>query len=115
MLQAMCFLAMSFVLLTHSDTMTPFDWSGKEAFKKHCEKRRNCLYKQLLLFPQCFLVFLLYQRQEVLIFVTFNLSSANAFNLVWSKILLCGNGLNEYHTIQTINDPGILHRSFKTF
>ena len=33
-------------------------------------------------------------KTEFIIFVTFNLSSANAFNLVWSKILLCGNGLN---------------------
>ena len=29
----------------------------------------------------------------MIIFVTFNLSSANAFNLVWSKILSHGNGL----------------------
>ena len=33
-------------------------------------------------------------KTEIIIFVIFNLSSANAFNLVWSKILLCGNGLN---------------------
>ena len=49
-------------VLTHSHTMTPFDASGKEAFWKHCGKRRNCLYKQFLLFPQCFL---LYQRQKL--------------------------------------------------
>ena len=30
---------------------------------------------------------------EIIIFATFNMSSANAFNLVWSKILSCGNGL----------------------
>ena len=29
------------------------------------------------------------------IFVTFNLLSANASNLVWSKILSCGNGLKQ--------------------
>ena len=29
----------------------------------------------------------------IIIFVTFNLSPANAFNLAWSKILSCGNGL----------------------
>ena len=28
--------------LTHSHTMTPFDAPGKEAFCKHCGKRRNC-------------------------------------------------------------------------
>ena len=43
-------------------TMTPFEGSGKEDFWKHCEKRRNFLYKQFLLFPQCFL---LYQRQKL--------------------------------------------------
>ena len=32
-------------------------------------------------------------KSEIIIFVTFNLSSANAFNLVWSKIVSCGNGL----------------------
>ena len=74
--------------LTHSHTKTPFDGSGKEAFWKHCGKRRNCLYKQFLLFPQCFL---LYQRQKLSFLL--HLSSANAVNLVWSKILLCGNAL----------------------
>ena len=48
--------------LTHSHTVTPFDASGKEAPGKHCGKRRNCLYKQFLLFQQCFL---LYQRQKL--------------------------------------------------
>ena len=28
--------------LTHSHTMTPFDAPGKQAFWKHCGKRRNC-------------------------------------------------------------------------
>ena len=32
-------------------------------------------------------------KTEIIIFVTFNLSSANAFNLVWSKIVSRGNGL----------------------
>ena len=32
-------------------------------------------------------------KTEIIIFVTFNLSSANASNLVWSKILGYGNGL----------------------
>ena len=35
-------------------------------------------------------------KTEIITFVTFNLSSANAFSLVWSKILLCGNGLRLY-------------------
>ena len=29
--------------LTHSHTTTPFDAPGKQAFWKHCGKRRNCL------------------------------------------------------------------------
>ena len=33
-------------------------------------------------------------KTNIIIFVTFNLSSADAFNLVWSKILSCGNGLS---------------------
>ena len=69
--------------------VTPLDASGKEAFWKHCWKRRNSLYKQFLLFPQCFL---LCQRQ-IIIFVTFNLLYANALNLVCSKILSCRKGL----------------------
>ena len=28
--------------LTHSHTMTPFDAPWKQAFRKHCGKRRNC-------------------------------------------------------------------------
>ena len=168
-----CRTRASLLFLTHSHTMTPFDGSGKEAFKKHYGKRRNCLYKQFLLFP-CFLLyqrqklsktqcFLLYQTQKLsfllhlichlqrlpiwsgpkfycvgmkrvwersllktlrkkekllvqaispfpTMFSTLSktkffkdtmfstpfllyLASANAYNLLWSKILLCGNGL----------------------
>ena len=53
---------LKFCLLNHSYSMTPFDASGKEVFWKHCRKRRNCLFKQFLLFPQCLL---LYQRQKL--------------------------------------------------
>ena len=48
-------------ILTHSHRMTPFDWFGKDAFWKHCRKRRYCLYKKFF-FPKCFL---LYQRQKL--------------------------------------------------
>ena len=50
-------------ILTYSH-MTPFDASGKEAFWKHCGKRRNRLYKQFLLFPQCFLL----SKTEIIVF-----------------------------------------------
>ena len=36
-------------------------------------------------------------KTEMTIFVTFKLSYANAFNLVWSKILSCGNVLKLYN------------------
>ena len=87
--------------LTHSHTMTPFDVSGKEAFWKHCGKRRNCLYKQFLLYPQYFLL----SKSEIIIFVTLNLSSVNAFNLVLSKILSYGNGLTVYQTTECLTGP----------
>ena len=35
-------------------------------------------------------------KTEIIVFVAFNLSSANAFNLVWSKILSCGNELRAF-------------------
>ena len=35
----------------------------------------------------------------MIIFVTFNLLSANAFNLVWSKTLSCGNELTLFSTL----------------
>ena len=68
----------SFVTLTHSQTMTPFDAPGKQAFWKHCGKRRNCLSNfsfshnvldNLLLFSS-----------------NLKLSSANSFSVEESKI-----------------------------
>ena len=88
-------------VLTHSHTITPFDGSGKKAFWKHSGKRRNCLYKQFLLFPQCFFYSIKDRNHH---FDTFNLSSAIAFNLVWSKILLCGNWLERKNTFHSQED-----------
>ena len=34
---------LKYVVLTHSHTMTPFDAPWKQAFRKHCGKRGNCL------------------------------------------------------------------------
>ena len=39
----------------------------------------------------------------MIISVTFNLLSANAFNLVWSKMLSCGNGLTLDYGHHTLN------------
>ena len=45
--------------------------------------------------------------REIIILATFNLSSANAFNLVMSEILSLGIRLrlNLYHTMPGLNDP----------
>ena len=78
--------------LTHSHIMTLFDAYGKEAFRKHCGKRRNCSLRAISPFPTMFSTL---SKTEIIIFVTFNFSSANAFTLVWSKILSSVNGLNK--------------------
>ena len=44
-----------FLPLTHSHTMTLSDAPGKQAFRKHCEKREIARNKQFLPFPKCFL------------------------------------------------------------
>ena len=68
--------------LTHSLTMTPFDIPGKQAFWKHCGKRRNCSWA-IFPFPTVFSTCLDY-------FLPFSsnlkLSSANSFSLEESKI-----------------------------
>ena len=58
--------------------------------------------QHFLLFPQYFLPL---QRQNAVCWVTFILSSANAFNSDKSKNLLFGKVLTHYHTIPSINDP----------
>ena len=69
--------------LTHSHTMTPFDASGKEAFWKHCGKRRNCSQRAISPFPTVFSTCL----DNFLPFLSnLKLSSANSFSLEESKI-----------------------------
>ena len=65
--------------------MTPFDTSGKEAFEN--------IVQTISPFPTMFSTL-----SKTEIFVTFNLSSANAFNLDQSKILSSGNGLTYSQT-----------------
>ena len=50
-----------------------------------------------------FLPFTLYHTIQTFILVMFNLSSANLFSLVLSKILLFWKGLTLYHTIPNFN------------
>ena len=40
--------------LTHPHTMTPFDAPGKQAFGKHCRKRRNFSQRAISPFPTVF-------------------------------------------------------------
>ena len=70
--------------LNHSHTMTLFDGSRKKSpFQTLWEKEK--LLVQAI--PPFSTMFSPLSKTEFIIFVTFDLSSANAFNLVWSKIL----------------------------
>ena len=83
--------------LTHSRTMTPFDACGKEVFGKTLWEKEKLLVQAISPFPTMFFTL---SKAEIIIFVTFNLSPTNAFNLVWSKILSCGNGLDLFFLFQ---------------
>ena len=56
----------------------------KKAFENTVEKVENAGNQHFLLLPQCFS---LYKKREITILTTLNLLSANAFNLIQSKIL----------------------------
>ena len=90
-----CYLPVDLLLRlfkTYSHKMTPLTGLGKKPFEALLEKEK-LLVQAIAHFPtKCFLP---YQRQKLIFFVTFNLLSANAFSLVWSKILSCGNGSEE--------------------
>ena len=72
-------------------TIPTFNNPEKEAFKNIVGKRINAGNQHFLLFPQCFLPF----KTEIIIRATFILSSANAMNLVTSKILSFGKELKK--------------------
>ena len=71
--------------LTHSHTMTPFDTPGKQAFWKHCGKKRNCSERAIsplhTVFSTRFDSFLSFSSN-------LKLSSGNSFSLEESKICL---------------------------
>ena len=70
-------------VLTHSHTMTPFDAPEKQAFWKHCGKRRNCSLWAISPFPTVFST----RLDNFLPFLSYLiLSSANSFSLEESKI-----------------------------
>ena len=64
---------------------------GKETFLKTLWEKEKLLVQAISPFHTRFSTL---SKTEMIIFVTYHLPSANAFNLVWSKILLHGNGLN---------------------
>ena len=72
----------------HNDTF----W---QVWERSCLKtlweKEKLLVQAISPFPTMFSTL---SKTEVIIFVIFDLSSANAFSLVWSKILLCGNELS---------------------
>ena len=87
-------------LLTHSHTVTPFDAPGKQAFWKHCGKRRNCSLRAISPFPTVFSTHL----DNFLPFSSnLKLSSANSFNLEESKIL---SSVTHFHTMTPFDAPG---------
>ena len=68
---------------THSHTMTPFGVPGKQAYLKHCGKRRNCSLGAISPFPVVFST----RLDNFLPFSSnFELSSANSFSLEESKV-----------------------------
>ena len=81
--------------------MTPFDTSRKRSLLKTLWEKEKLLVQAISPFPT---VFSTLSKTEIIIFVTFNVWSANAFNLVWSKILSCGNGLNHDRSYISVFD-----------
>ena len=77
--------------LTLYHTIPLFTTPKKKPFKEIVGNGENAGNQHFLLFPQCFLS---YQTQKPS-FEQHFLSSANAFNLVTSKILLLGKELNQ--------------------
>ena len=79
-------------------------------------EKEKLLIQAIFPFPAMFSTL---SKTEIIISVAFNLSSADAFNLVWSKILLCGNGLiytvskKLLHTLP--NDNSLDWTKFKAF
>ena len=61
----------------------------KKALENTVGKGENAGNQHFLLFPQCFLL----NQREIVSLAAFNLSSANAFSLVTSKILSFGKEL----------------------
>ena len=77
-------------LLTHSHNNDTFWRVWESSLLKTLWQLEKLLVLAISPLPTMFSAL---SKTEITILVTFSLSSANAFNLVWSKILSCGNGL----------------------
>ena len=67
----------------------------KMAMKNTVGKKRKCWLPAFSPFPTLFSTL---SRRKITIFGMFNLSSANAFNLVTPKFLSLGKALNDQYT-----------------
>ena len=83
--------------LTHNDT---FRRIWERSLLKALWEKEKLLVQAISPFSKMFSTL---SKTEIIIFVTFNLSSANAFSLVWCKILSCGNGFKSIWKIGTLS------------
>ena len=74
-------------------TVPTFNDPEERAFSKHCGKKRKWWYPAISSFPTMFSIF---SGPHFTICITFNLSSANAFKLDWSKISLLDKESNPF-------------------
>ena len=70
-----------------------FWWVWERSLLKTLWKKKKLPVQGISPLP---IMFSVLSKTKIIIFVTFNLSFANAFNLVWSKFFSCGNGLTVY-------------------
>ena len=74
-------------------TIPTFNEPKNEAFWKHCRKKEKMLVTSIFSFSTMFSTL---SKTEIIIWATFILSSANAFNLVTSRILSFGKELKNF-------------------
>ena len=86
-------------ILTLYHKIPIFNNPNDNGFRKHFKKRRKCW---LPVFPPP-KVFSTLSKREIIIVATFNLSSANAFNLVTSAFFSFGKELNAIFLIKKVH------------
>ena len=110
LLSAICFSLDQSKILTSGNglslylTILTFNDQKEEGFGKHCGNQH------FLLLPTLFSAL---SRREVIILAMFNLSSANAFNLVISKVLLFGKGLRKQQNFRPVIIESIILQTTK--